>query len=81
MDEQISRKRINKLLENLYYEIIEALMSLQKLNREQAAKVWYASKTKEYIERNNLYWISPARAYDELVLEQKNDPRWMIGPF
>ncbi len=78
---EIDKDRAMRLFKFQSREIIDGLMDLNDMTREQATRFWYTSKTKDYIEQHNLCWISPARLYDELILEKQNSPYWMLGPF
>ena len=46
---------------------------------ENAAKLWYTSKTRHVIqEEEKADWASPARCLQELLMEINNDPMWNI---
>lgn len=61
--------------------VIKFLMENFNLRRADATSIWYSSRTKKYIEDNNLCWVAPTRVFDELLMERKNDSRWMARPF
>ena len=56
---------------------------MEKMNKDikSAALLWYGSKTREYFDRHDMYWVSDTRMLDELEMELKNDPGWMKGLF
>lgn len=63
--------------------VISFLIKDHKLNLAEATKLWYNSRTKaKLIDGTNDYThVSPARCYDELIMELNNDPHWMKGQF
>lgn len=47
---------------------------------EQAAELWYNSKTRHVIqEEEQADWVSPARCVEELLMEVTNNPMWNVG--
>lgn len=61
--------------------VIKSLVKDKNIGIKDATNLWYLSKTKKFLEDNNLYFASPARCYYELLLEMTNSPRWMRGSF
>lgn len=57
--------------------VIKQLMDKDNMNRGDACKVWYESKTKEEIIKRDLYYISGMRCYWELMLELSKHKNWM----
>lgn len=47
------------------------------MNRESAYNTWFNSKTRNYIIKNNLYWVSGMHCYWELCLELGNSDDWL----
>lgn len=57
-------------------------MTNNKLNREDALKLWLNSTTKRVIQdERKLEHISGSRCYDELILEINHDKYWLKGQF
>lgn len=75
----------NKIeLKNMQSEfVIKFIMEDNKCSRAEAAKIWYNSKTKHELHDGAIDYtfVSPARCYDELLMELSNDPHWMKGQF
>lgn len=61
--------------------VIRYLMENYSLRRADATSIWYSSRTRRYIEDNNLGWVAPARVFDELLMEKRKDLNWMARPF
>lgn len=61
--------------------VVKQLMSRNKMSRREAFDTWEMSKTKKYLEDNNLDYVSGMRCYWELLLELNNDRRWLHTPF
>lgn len=61
--------------------VIKHLMKDRGMPTEEAIRVWMNSKTRAYLEENNLFWVAETRCYWELVLELNNDRRWLKEPF
>lgn len=62
--------------------VVTNLMKDRGMSREQAVSCWYCSKTKEFLEKNNLYYVSGMRCYYELMLELSNNmEKWLREPF
>ena len=72
---------INNNFESQSETIIEKLIADKDLNREQAMKLWFRSKTYSEIVRRCITYISAMRAYTELEMELKNNGEWMRNPF
>ena len=51
---EIDRDREMRLFKFQSREIIDGLMDLNNMTREQATRFWYTSKTKDYIEQHSL---------------------------
>lgn len=61
--------------------VVQQLMANRNMSEEQAMAFWFNSETFKEIRRKELSYISGMRAYWELELEIKKDPRWMDDPF
>lgn len=63
--------------------IIENLVKYKGYSKEQAFKIWYASKTKSILQdsSNGLEFVSKTRCYDEILMELENHRMWMKGSF
>ena len=70
-----------KDLENQSEIVIRQLQLENGLSLEKATNTWYCSKTKEEVEKRDLYFISGMRCYWELMLELEKDSRWMRDSF
>lgn len=46
-----------------------------------ATDLWFKSKTREYFDKNNMFWVADYAMLDELQLELNNDPTWMTCLF
>lgn len=64
-------------------ETIKFIIQDKKCSFGDAAKLWYNSKTKKEMQDSveDLTWVSPARCYDELLMELSGDEHWMRGSF
>lgn len=47
----------------------------------EATDLWFKSKTREYFDKNNMFWVADYAMLDELQLEMNNDPTWMTCLF
>lgn len=47
----------------------------------EATDLWFKSKTREYFDKNNMFWVADYAMLDELQLELNNDPTWMTCLF
>ncbi len=61
--------------------IVGFIMKNHDMNREEAMKAWYNSKTYAEINKRELFYISATRAYSELLMEWDNNDEWMRNPF
>lgn len=46
-----------------------------------ATNLWFKSKTREYFDKNDMFWVADYAMLDELQLELNNDPTWMTCLF
>lgn len=58
-------------------------MIVKKMNKTvaDAADLWFKSKTREYFDKNDMFWVADYAMLDELQLELNNDPTWMTCLF
>lgn len=61
--------------------VVGFIMQKHNMNREDAMKAWFNSKTYAEIYRRQLFYISATRAYSELYMEWQNNPDWMRNLF
>ena len=47
----------------------------------EATDLWFKSKTREYFDKNDMFWVADYAMLDELQLELNNDPTWMTCLF
>lgn len=47
----------------------------------EATDLWFKSKTREYFDKNEMFWVADYAMLDELQLELNNDPTWMTCLF
>lgn len=47
----------------------------------EATDLWFKSKTREYFDKNDMFWVADYAMIDELQLELNNDPTWMTCLF
>lgn len=47
----------------------------------EATDLWFKSKTREYFDKNDMFWVAVYAMLDELQLELNNDPTWMTCLF
>ena len=71
----------NSRFESQSETIVNRLVKIRDINREQAIKMWFGSKTYKEILLRNLTYISAMRAYMELEMENNNDPEWFQNEF
>lgn len=58
-------------------------MIVKKMNKTvaEATDLWFKSKTREYFDKNDMFWVADYAMIDELQLELSNDPTWMTCLF
>ena len=61
--------------------IIGYIMQNYNMDRENAIKAWFGSRTYAEICGRRLFYISATRAYSELLMEWQNNDEWMRNPF
>ena len=61
--------------------VVSYIMQNYNMNRENAMKAWYNSRTCSEIYNRQLFYISATRAYSELLMEWQNNDEWMRNPF
>ena len=71
----------NNLFQSQSKTIVDFPSKNKNMSRKQALKYWFGSKTYKEIFKRNLIYISAMRAYDELEMEQANDPLWFKTEF
>lgn len=56
---------------------------VRKMNKTvaEATDLWFKSKTREYFDKNDMFWVADYAMLDELQLELNNDPTWMTCLF
>lgn len=47
----------------------------------EATDLWFKSKTREYFDKNDMFWVADYAMLDELQLELNNDSTWMTCLF
>ena len=67
----------NNVFEQKDWVVVNQLMKQNNKSRREAIRIWYTSKTREYVRSNKLGFVSGMRCYWELTLELSNDPRWL----
>ena len=61
--------------------IVGYIMQNYNMDRENAMKAWYNSRTYSEIYNRRLFYVSATRAYSELLMEWQNSDEWMRDPF
>lgn len=63
--------------------VVQLMVEEAGYSLEDASCLWEASKTREFFltESNDVWWVSGARMFDELLLEIDNDPLWLATSF
>ena len=68
---------MNNLINDLKSQsevVVRNLTEQQGLSRVDAINLWYKSRTKRYLEENNLFFVSGMRCYIELMYEINKNP-------